>query len=303
MTGASSRVQNVPYALAENPLRFNGNPSITTARARGTRQDGGRITFARTRAEGTRATYRSRVGTGGRIASAAMPILAARPSEKYLDDLRGRLPDLRLTYEEVGATTGPVLPKGYHHDRVLTDSARVRRSGPGPRSCADLASSPSAGATISPAEALIAVGSEVVATVRLGLLFIVAPSRVVYVTAEPDRFGFAYGTLPGHPERGEEAFHVTRHGDGTVRLEIVAFSRPATVIARLGRPLSRLAQARTTRLYLDGSAGTPRAIAEAELARRPPSSAPLHRLVRGGAGAVRRRRDHRRSSSRKGPGF
>ena len=181
-----------------------------------------------------------------------MPILAARPSEKYLDDLRGRLPDLRLTYEEVGATTGAGPPQGLP-SRPRLDRAR--------RGCGGLARAEAvrtwqahrrARATISPAEALIAAGSEVVATVRLGLLFIVAPCRVVYVTAEPDRFGFAYGTLPGHPERGEEAFHVTRHGDGAVGFEIVAFSRPATAIARLGGPLSRLAQARTTRLYLDG---------------------------------------------------
>jgi uncharacterized protein (UPF0548 family) len=194
------------------------------------------------------------MGTGGPIASATVPILAARPGEKYLKDLRRRLPDLRLTYEEVGATAGPVLPKGYHHDRVSTELgggahvwARAQeavRTWQGHRR---------AGATIYPAEAIIAVGTEVVATVRLGLLFIVAPCRVVYVTAEPDRVGFAYGTLPGHPERGEEAFHVTRHGDGPVRFEIVAFSRPATVMARMGGPLSRLVQNRTTRLYLDGA--------------------------------------------------
>ena len=34
------------------------------------------------------------------------------------------------------------------------------------------------------------------------------PCRVVYVVDEPDRRGFAYGTLPGHPESGEELFLV-----------------------------------------------------------------------------------------------
>jgi len=183
-----------------------------------------------------------------------MPILVARPSEKYLEELGLRLPGLRLTYEEVGATAGPVLPKGYHHDRVSTELgegaevwARAQEA------VRTWQAHRRAGATVYPAEAHIAVGTEVVATVRLGLLFIVAPCRVVYVTAEPDRFGFAYGTLPGHPERGEEAFHVTRHGNGTVRFEIVAFSRPSAVMARLGGPLSRLVQNRTTRLYLDGA--------------------------------------------------
>jgi uncharacterized protein (UPF0548 family) len=81
---------------------------------------------------------------------------------------------------------------------------------------------------------------------------VVAPCRVVYVTNEPDRFGFAYGTLPGHPERGEEAFHVAKDDSGTVRFEIVAFSRPASAAARLGGPLSRAAQTRTTRRYVEG---------------------------------------------------
>jgi uncharacterized protein (UPF0548 family) len=183
-----------------------------------------------------------------------MPILAARPGEKYLEELRRRLPDYRLTYQEVGATAGPVLPKGYHHDRVSTELGRGAdvwaRAQEAVRTWQ---AHRRAGTTIYPAAAPVTVGTEVIATVRLGLAFIVASCRVVYVTAEPDRFGFAYGTLPGHPERGEEAFLVTRHGDGTVRFEIVAFSRPATVMARMGGPLSRLVQNRTTRLYLDGA--------------------------------------------------
>ena len=36
--------------------------------------------------------------------------------------------------------------------------------------------------------------------------FLQAPCRVVYVIDEPDIRGFAYGTLPGHPESGEERF-------------------------------------------------------------------------------------------------
>jgi uncharacterized protein (UPF0548 family) len=52
--------------------------------------------------------------------------------------------------------------------------------------------------------------------VTLGLLpslvTVAAPWRVVYVTDEPDRFGFGFGcgTRPGHPEAGEEAFHLVR---------------------------------------------------------------------------------------------
>src|SRR3712207_7231330 len=59
-------------------------------------------------------------------------------------------------------------------------------------------------------------------------------SRVVYTVEEPDRAGFAYGTLPGHPERGEELFLLDRAPDGQLRLTISAFSRPATWLARAG---------------------------------------------------------------------
>ena len=77
------------------------------------------------------------------------------------------------------------------------------------------------------------------------------PCRVVYVVDEPDRRGFAYGTLPGHPESGEELFCV-RHDPATdaVYAEISAFSRPATWWSRLGSPVARVAQRVITQRYL-----------------------------------------------------
>jgi uncharacterized protein (UPF0548 family) len=64
----------------------------------------------------------------------------------------------------------------------------------------------------------------------------------VYTVEEADRRGFAYGTLPGHPESGEEAFTVVLTGTGDVRIRIRAFSRPASLVARAGRPFTRLIQ-------------------------------------------------------------
>ncbi|PRC54052.1 DUF1990 domain-containing protein, partial [Mycobacterium sp. ITM-2017-0098] len=78
-----------------------------------------------------------------------------------------------------------------------------------------------------------AVGAEVL--VHLGP--VMAPCRVVYVVDEPDRRGFAYGTPPGHAERGEELFLV-RYDPATqdVSSEVRAFSRHATWWSRLGSP-------------------------------------------------------------------
>jgi uncharacterized protein (UPF0548 family) len=73
------------------------------------------------------------------------------------------------------------------------------------------------------------------------------------VVDEADRYGFAYGTLPGHPEQGEEAFVVERLADRTV-FRIVALSRPAEWLARAGGPISRRIQRSTARRYLDALA-------------------------------------------------
>jgi uncharacterized protein (UPF0548 family) len=71
--------------------------------------------------------------------------------------------------------------------------------------------------------------------------------RIVYVIDEhgsPERYGFAYGTLPDHMERGEERFTVEFDTDDqTVWYDIYAFSRPST-LARLAYPFARAVQKR-----------------------------------------------------------
>jgi uncharacterized protein (UPF0548 family) len=65
----------------------------------------------------------------------------------------------------------------------------------------------------------------------------------VYVIDEPDRFGFAYGTLPQHAESGEERFSVEYHPDtDEVWYDIYAFSRPGNFLIRLGYPYARWRQ-------------------------------------------------------------
>jgi uncharacterized protein (UPF0548 family) len=93
---------------------------------------------------------------------------------------------------------------------------------------------------------------EAVAVLRLGIgrLGVNAPVRVVYVVDEPDRQGFAYGTLPGHPESGEEAFMVELHDDDAVTFTITAFSRPSSLLTRIGGPVSHAIQSWVTTRYL-----------------------------------------------------
>ena len=59
--------------------------------------------------------------------------------------------------------------------------------------------------------------------------------RVVYVIDEPNKFGFAYGTLTDHMEIGEERFTVELNPDsGEVWYDILAFSRPGNILVKLG---------------------------------------------------------------------
>jgi uncharacterized protein (UPF0548 family) len=68
------------------------------------------------------------------------------------------------------------------------------------------------------------------------------PVRVVAVVDLSDRYGFAYGTRPGHPVTGEEAFIVHRHRDGSVWFTLRSLTRPGLGRWRLAFPVTLLAQ-------------------------------------------------------------
>ncbi|MBC9956182.1 DUF1990 domain-containing protein [Yimella sp. cx-51] len=76
------------------------------------------------------------------------------------------------------------------------------------------------------------------------------PCRVLEVIDEPRRRGFAYGTLPGHPEAGEERFILEQLEDGRILFTITAYSRPASTLAKVGGPITRAAQNFMTHRYL-----------------------------------------------------
>lgn len=84
----------------------------------------------------------------------------------------------------------------------------------------------------------------------VGPVGVKSPVRVVYIVDEPKRKGFAYGTLPGHPEDGEEAFVVSQRLDGSVWLTVRAFSRPSSRWWWAVYPALRVAREIFTRRYL-----------------------------------------------------
>jgi len=174
-----------------------------------------------------------------------------RPSADQVAAFVAEQAGKKLNYPQVGATRGP-LPAGYAHDRRSVDlgpddGARFARAAD---ALATWAAQRGAGMSVYPADP-VREGATFVIVFRLPVGFVTAAGRVVYVIDEPDRRGFAYGTLPGHPEQGEEAFIVSRR-DGVVWFELSAFSRPRHPLAVLGRPASRRMQHRATAGYIAG---------------------------------------------------
>jgi uncharacterized protein (UPF0548 family) len=165
-------------------------------------------------------------------------------------DQSDRLRLQQLTYSEVGSTRAE-LPSGYHH--VAREGVLGSGEGTFRRAAEALFGwelQRRAGVRVIPSTDRVTEAADAILLLGFGRLAISAPVRVVYVIDEPRRRGFAYGTLPGHPESGEEAFLVELRPDDVVVCRITAFSRPVTWLARLGGPLATLTQSWVTGRYL-----------------------------------------------------
>ena len=92
-----------------------------------------------------------------------------------------------------------------------------------------------------------AEGQTVATLVSVAGVWFLNPCRVVYTArpAEARRAAFAYGTLEGHIESGEERFEVSLDPEsGRVYYGVTAFSRPALLMSRFAYPLVRKYQKR-----------------------------------------------------------
>ena len=116
---------------------------------------------------------------------------------------------------------------------------------------------------IVPAGTPIEVGSIVAIFTRHFGFWSLNACRVVYLMDEngpTKKFGFAYGTLASHVERGEERFTIEWHNDDdSVWYDILAFSRPNKLLIKLGVPLARMLQRRFAKDSLKAMAEAVRA--------------------------------------------
>ncbi|GAA4891301.1 DUF1990 domain-containing protein [Streptomyces coeruleoprunus] len=165
-----------------------------------------------------------------------------------------------FSYPEVGATRSPGLPPGYQHlhheERVGHGRAAFAAAG---EAVTTWRMHRGTGARVHADVERATPGARVRIAVGIGRLEFAVPCEVVWTAYEEDRTGFAYGTLAGHPECGEEAFVVELRPDGSVWFTVTAFSRPARWYTRVAGPLVPVLQ----RLYARRLGGVLRRVARA----------------------------------------
>lgn len=177
--------------------------------------------------------------------------LFRKPSPSALDEFRATQAKLDFTYPAVGATAA-TPPPGYVVDRTrisLGDGEDVFQKA---KAALERWEQFRLGwVQACPADSPLRVGEVVAVVARVLGVWCVNACRVVYVVDEDGpvaRFGFAYGTLPGHAESGEERFLIEwDRATDAVWYNILAFSRPRHPLARLGYPLTRRSQRRFAR--------------------------------------------------------
>lgn len=171
------------------------------------------------------------------------------PNDEQLGDLSARLNLLPHSYPEVGQSQQD-FPAGYDHDRnkvylgegeLAFEKAKAALS--------QWLMFPSQWIKIYPAQAPIQEGQLVLILFLLVGFWWANPCRIIYTVDEPRRFGFGYGTVQGHVEKGEEYFGVYQDAAGKVWYEINAFSKPGIWLTQLTYPLAR----RFQRRFIKGS--------------------------------------------------
>lgn len=156
-----------------------------------------------------------------------------------------------LSYAEVGASITGDLPAGYRHSEQCV---RVGKGRPTFERAAAAVETwqvhRGAGLTVLTSAPRAAPDAVAVVRLSVGPIRISGANRVVAVVEEPMRRGFAYGTLDGHPERGEQAFLVEIDEAETVTFTVRSFVRPASLLATVGGPINTRVQDRIAERYL-----------------------------------------------------
>jgi len=169
-----------------------------------------------------------------------------RPSEKSIRAITALQANQNFSYSEAGATDG-TLPTGY---KVIHSAVQLGKgSDKFARACAAMREWKMfdiPNVWLHWPTTPIANGNIVAVLINHFGFWSLNFCRIVYVIDEDGsqrRFGFAYGTLKEHAERGEERFMIEwDRATDIVTYNILSFSRPGNWKTRIACPLARRLQ-------------------------------------------------------------
>lgn len=196
-------------------------------------------------------------------------LLLRKPAPELVRRFLDQQSKLEYSYAAVGATAHEP-PAGYLVDRTRIELGSGEEVFQAARAALERWEQFRLGwVDVWPTDAAIQSGKVVAVMGRAVGFWWLNACRIVYVVDETEptrRFGFAYGTLPGHVESGEERFLIDWNQEtDVVSFNIFAFSRPNHFLSRLGHALVRRKQLRfgrdsATAMFraVNGSAPLPR---------------------------------------------
>src|SRR2546430_4417158 len=176
--------------------------------------------------------------------------LRVRPSQPEIDDFLAQSRQLPLSYQPIGIAG--LAPSEFRIDEVRCKLGRGSKIFTSAKAAFlswrqfDLG-----WVELFPRGAPIETGTVVAVLVNHLGFWSLNGCRIVYLIGDRDsatQFGFAYGTLTNHAERGEGIFEVSIDPTSQeVSDRIRAAAKPRATLARVGYPLTRALQARFRR--------------------------------------------------------
>ncbi len=174
--------------------------------------------------------------------------LITEPNEKSIAQFIERQRKEPFSYSEIGVSRGGNAPEGYNIDyNRIEIGAGENDFRQAVKAVQNWKMFDLDWVKLHPNTTPIEVGETVAIVIKHFGFWSLNAARIVYVFEENDadmeRYGFAYGTLTEHGERGEERFSVEFHKkDESVWYDLYAFSQPKHLLAKLGYPFSRMLQ-------------------------------------------------------------
>lgn len=175
-----------------------------------------------------------------------------KPTEKFIEQFIDGQKSLTLSYKQIGVSREGICPTGYGRDHVREKLGTGREAFTTAISLFKKWEQFAVGwVEVFPPKTPLVPDAVIAVLAWHKYFWSLNACRIIYVIDEEspiNRFGFGYGTLPGHAEIGEERFLLEwDERSNIVSYDILAFSNPSNLLGWLAYPLVRLIQNRFRR--------------------------------------------------------